>query len=118
MDSYKKDKVFLIDGYPRNSENFEGFKEVFGNDFTIVTTLYLSCDESTCVNRLLNRGQTSGRSDDEAEVIKKRFNTFYSESVPVLEELKLAGHFIEIDSTKSLEEVDKNVTSQLEQLIN
>lgn len=117
MDLEGKDKVFLIDGYPRNVENWEGFKEVFGEDFHIVTTLFLTCDEKTCVDRLLNRGQTSGRSDDEAEVIKKRFNTFYNESLAVLNDLKQAGKFIEVDSTKTPEEVDNILTSELKKLI-
>ena len=117
MDSHGKDKIFLIDGYPRNMENWEGFKEVFGADFTIKATLYLSCDEDTCVDRLLTRGQTSGRSDDEAEVIKKRFHTFYNESLQVLDSLRAAGPFIEVDSTKTPEEVSSNVISQIEKIM-
>jgi UMP-CMP kinase len=116
MDSHGKDKIFLIDGYPRNIENWEGFKEVFGSDFQIIATLFLSCDEKTCVDRLLNRGQTSGRSDDEEQVIKKRFNTFYNESLQVLDSLKQASPFIEIDSTKTPEEVTNEVVSEFQQL--
>ena len=36
-------------------------------------------------SRLLRRGESSGRSDDKAEVIKKRFHTFVKETVPVVE---------------------------------
>ena len=117
MDTYGKQKVFLIDGYPRNKENLEGFKEVFGDEFTLFATLFLSCDEETCVKRLLNRGQTSGRSDDEEAVIKKRFNTFYNESLSVLDELKQLGPFISVDSTLDPNIVDENITKELQMLV-
>lgn len=117
MDENGKEKVFLIDGYPRNIENWEGFKEVFGDSFTIVATLFLECDEETCIKRLLSRGETSGRSDDEAAIIKKRFNTFYNESLAVLDSLKSAGPFISVDSTKTPEEVDKVITAELESMM-
>ena len=35
--------------------------------------------------RLIKRGETSGRVDDNAETIRKRFNTFAEETVPVIE---------------------------------
>ena len=35
--------------------------------------------------RLIKRGETSGRVDDNAETIKKRFRTFMEKTVPVLE---------------------------------
>ena len=35
--------------------------------------------------RLLERGKTSGRSDDNIDTIKRRFRTFTSQSVPVIE---------------------------------
>jgi adenylate kinase family enzyme len=38
--------------------------------------LYFTCSEETLQKRLLKRGETSGRSDDNLESIKKRFNTF------------------------------------------
>jgi UMP-CMP kinase len=118
MDSYGKDKIFLIDGYPRNLENWEGFKEVFGNDFRILATLYLYCEENICVDRLLSRGQSSGRIDDESAVIKKRFNTFYNESLSVLDELKKERNFINVDSTRTPEEVEKEVSNHFGNILN
>jgi adenylate kinase family enzyme len=46
--------------------------------------LYLHAPQNVLLNRLLNRGETSGRADDNAETIKKRFNTFKRESLPVI----------------------------------
>jgi len=46
--------------------------------------LYLHAPQNVLLNRLLSRGETSGRADDNAETIKKRFDTFKKESLPVV----------------------------------
>ncbi len=107
----------MIDGYPRNMENLNGILEAFGDSLNIVCALHLTCNEECCVARLLNRGQSSGRADDAEEVIKKRFNTFYNESLPVVEKLKEKATMVEVDSTKSPEEVTKNVIEEMSKLI-
>lgn len=48
--------------------------------------LVFDCSEDVCVERCLNRGAAgSGRSDDNLESLKKRFNTFYVDSLPIIE---------------------------------
>ena len=38
--------------------------------------LYLDADEETMADRIIERSKTSGRNDDNIEILKKRFNTF------------------------------------------
>lgn len=48
--------------------------------------LVFDCTEDVCVERCLKRGaEGSGRSDDNLESLKKRFNTFFSDSLPIIE---------------------------------
>lgn len=47
--------------------------------------LFFDCPEDVMEKRLLKRGETSGRSDDNIASIKKRFKTFQTESMPVIE---------------------------------
>ena len=51
-------------------------------------TLFLDCPEATMRERLLNRGKTSGRADDNADSILKRFKTFVETSMPVVSFLR------------------------------
>ena len=90
MESNGKDKIYLIDGYPRNKDNVDGWNEVFNqeNKADILCLINLDCSEETCISRLTNRGKTSGRIDDDIEVIKKRIQTHNNESVQVLELMK------------------------------
>ena len=65
---------FLIDGYPRVLEQAWAFEKEIG-----APTMVLSFDVSdeTMTTRLINRGKSSGRNDDNAETIKKRLVTFH-----------------------------------------
>lgn len=61
---------FLIDGFPRKMDQ----AEMFEHDVGIATAvLFFSTTEEVMQERLLERGKTSGREDDNAESIKKRF---------------------------------------------
>eukprot|EP00798_Chlamydomonas_sp_ICE-L_P003603 gene3603-13686_t len=64
-------KKILIDGFPRNDENREAFQAVIGYDCEVV--LFFDCPESVLEERLLKRGESSGRINDNLESIKKRF---------------------------------------------
>lgn len=47
--------------------------------------LYFECPEEVMLERLMQRGKTSGRTDDNLESIRKRFVTFHETSFPVIE---------------------------------
>jgi UMP-CMP kinase len=68
-----KDKYhFLIDGFPRNQANLEGWHKTMGTYADIRFVLFFDCEESVMEKRLLERGKTSGRIDDNIDSIKKR----------------------------------------------
>jgi UMP-CMP kinase len=81
---------FLIDGFPRKMDQalkfdetvrLRGFMERVGHLISISQVcrcsfvLFYLCPESVLLERLLERGKTSGRSDDNEESIKKRFRS-------------------------------------------
>lgn len=50
--------------------------------------LYFECSEDVMEKRLMKRAETSGRSDDNVETIRKRFKTFTEKTLPVIEHYK------------------------------
>lgn len=89
-------------GFPRKMDQAQQFERtVCLSRFT----LFFDCPEDTMQERLLNRGKTSGRSDDNAESIKKRFKTFVETSMPVVDNYEKEGKVVKVDATKSPEEV-------------
>lgn len=59
----RKDAIgFLIDGFPRNQDNLDGWTRAMTNKVNINFVLYIKAPMDLCVRRCLNRGQ--GRTDD------------------------------------------------------
>ena len=104
-------RKYLIDGFPRKMDQALKFEEaVVPSKFT----LFFDCDEKTMRERLLDRGKTSGRSDDNEESIKKRFRTFIETSMPVVEHFEKKDKVVKVDATKSPEDVYTHVREQFE----
>lgn len=99
------DGKYLIDGFPRSVENFETFHTILGSKVNLKFTFLIECSESVMEERLLNRGKTSGRSDDNIETIKKRFVTFKEETLPVLEVLGSKFETKKINSDPGIDNV-------------
>ena len=115
MDEAGKKNIFLIDGYPRNQDNIDGWNEVFGENYKLITSIILGCDEEMLEKRLLQRAQHSGRSDDKVDVIKKRFKVYVEQSQPIEAKLILMGPFIEVKADGTIDEVFQKISSQLDE---
>ena len=87
---------FLIDGFPRNQDNVDGWNQVVGDEADVQGILFFNCGEETMRARLLKRGETSGRVDDNEAVIMKRFNTYQTQTFPVIEAYKTNGNVYEV----------------------
>jgi len=64
--------------------------------------------------RLLKRGETSGRSDDNAETIRKRFRTFVDQSLPVIDHYESLGKAHKIKATHTPDEVFTHVCGAID----
>lgn len=101
---------FLIDGFPRKLDQAVFFEQTV---CLSKCTIFLDCPEDVMHDRLINRGKTSGRADDNEESIKKRFRTFVETSMPVVEMFRAEHKVIEVSATASPEEVYKGVVKGL-----
>ncbi|CAD6636058.1 BAH_G0032520.mRNA.1.CDS.1 [Saccharomyces cerevisiae] len=106
-DNIKANKhKFLIDGFPRKMDQAISFeRDIVESKFI----LFFDCPEDIMLERLLERGKTSGRSDDNIESIKKRFNTFKETSMPVIEYFETKSKVVRVRCDKSVEDVYKDV---------
>merc|ERR1719430_1493638 len=93
---------FLIDGYPREVEQGKQFEETLA---PATAVLYLDVANETMVERLVNRGKTSGRADDNEETIKKRLKTFVDSTEPVITHYSAQNKVRRVDSSKTPDEV-------------
>ncbi|KAL0216682.1 hypothetical protein P9112_008866 [Eukaryota sp. TZLM1-RC] len=81
-------QTIIIDGFPRAIDQLEAFeKAVTRFEFCLV----LDCPEEVLRERLLERGRSSGRSDDNVESIMKRFFVFKDQTQPVIHHFEEEG---------------------------
>lgn len=102
---------FLIDGFPRKLDQAAFFEEAVCPSELV---LFLDCPEEVMERRLLKRGETSGRDDDNAESIRKRFRTFVETSMPVVDDFEKKGKVVKVKATGSIEEVYAMVKEGIE----
>ena len=99
-------------GFPRKMDQAVRFEEaVCPSKFT----LFFDCPEDVMAERLINRGKTSGRTDDNAESIRKRFKTFVETSMPVVEYFEKQGKVVKIKAVKSPDEIYEDVQKAMAQ---
>uniref|UniRef100_A0A0G2JSJ2 Cytidine/uridine monophosphate kinase 1 n=1 Tax=Rattus norvegicus TaxID=10116 RepID=A0A0G2JSJ2_RAT len=64
---------FLIDGFPRNQDNLQGWNKTMDGKADVSFVLFFDCNNEICIDRCLERGKSSGRSDDNRESLEKRY---------------------------------------------
>lgn len=89
----------LIDGFPRNVKEAEGFS------VPIDKVIYLKIPDNIVINRLMSRG----RVDDTPELIAKRLEIYHKETEPLLEFYKNKEILQEIDATQSIDEIAEEI---------
>jgi UMP-CMP kinase family protein len=105
----REDEVFnfVIDGFPRNFDNLEGWRRVMGHFCEVPFLLNLVCTEDEMTKRILERASLSDvkRIDDNEEAIRKRFKVHAEHTMPVVEDFRKDGILVEVDSMKAIDEV-------------
>ncbi len=104
---------FLLDGFPRSLSNLDAWFEIFGKETELPTMLFFECPFPVLEQRILSRARYSGRSDDNVEAMKVRFDVFQAETLPTVELFKRQGRCMEIDTSQARGAVYEQVCESL-----
>lgn len=107
------ERMFLIDGFPRNDENRERFESQTG--MTPKMVLFFDCSEDVMTARLMGRNE--GRTDDNIETIRKRFKVFKEDSMPVVAWYDRQGKVARISAERSPDEVFADVKAAFKKMM-
>ena len=107
LDNNPQAKGFLFDGFPRTTAQAEGLDQLLNEKGTQINEfISLVVSEEELVKRLLNRGLTSGRSDDtNEEVIRARITEYKSKTSIVADYYKQFGKFVEVKGEGSIDDI-------------
>lgn len=79
--------------------------------------IYFDVPDEIMTERLIKRGETSGRIDDNQETISKRLVTFHEETTPILGYYGKQGKLVTIDANRKPDEVFTDVSHALTNLM-
>lgn len=102
---------FLIDGFPRDLDNLECWNNLMSDFAETQFLLFLDCPNDVMVARLMERGKTSGRNDDNMETIKKRIVVYENMTKPIIEHFRKIDKVSQIDANRAEDIVYADVRS-------
>ncbi|KAM7400991.1 hypothetical protein PAMA_005271 [Pampus argenteus] len=114
MQQDEKKFSFLIDGFPRNEDNLQGWNTVMDEKADVKFVLFFDCGNEVCINRCLERGKSSGRTDDNRESLEKRIQTYLQSTRPIIELYEKHGKVRTVDASRSVDEVFADVKAILD----
>jgi len=116
VDQNQNSAGFLFDGFPRTIAQAEALDAfLVSKEQSITATVALEADDTVLVKRLLQRGKTSGRPDDQdEEKIRNRYVEYNQKTAPLMEYYQKQGKFYAVNGIGSIAEV----TERLQQVFN
>jgi adenylate kinase len=98
--------AFILDGYPRTADQVERLDEMLAEiGHPLDAVIVLIVDDEELVQRIVERGRTSGRSDDTEEVVRNRLKVYQGETEPLLALYRQRGLLREVDGMGDIDEI-------------
>ena len=109
----------IFDGFPRTINQAKALKEMLASRNTKVHAVVgLEVDENELIDRLIKRGQESGRSDDNLETIKQRLEVYHTQTSPLKEYYTAEGKYHAIEGSGSISGIFEKIKSSLSKVRN
>ena len=108
----------ILDGFPRTVAQAEALEAMMSKNNKVIDVLVdLSVEKEELIDRLLKRGQTSGRSDDNLETITKRLQVYETQTAPVSNFYKNLNKYAAINGMGGIDEIFGRIASVLDSKI-
>lgn len=119
VNSNSKAKGFIFDGFPRTSAQAEALDAFLSSKGTEVSSmLALEVDENELIKRLLERGKSSGRADDQdTSIIKKRIQIYLDETAVLKTYYANQNKFFGIEGVGSIESITLGLYKAIDTLV-
>ena len=119
VNSNSNAKGFIFDGFPRTSAQAEALDVFLSSKGTEVSSmLALEVDENELIKRLLERGKSSGRADDQdAGIIKNRIQVYENETAVLKTYYANQNKFFGIEGEGSIESITLGLCKAIDTLV-
>ncbi len=103
---------FLFDGFPRTIAQAEALDTFLQSiNLKVTATVALEADDDVLVARILERGKTSGRADDQDETkIRTRYEEYNEKTAPLIEYYKNQDKYYAVNGIGSIAEITERLS--------
>ena len=111
--SIAKAKGYIFDGFPRTTAQAEALDTLLSEKgMQVDATIALEADEDELTARLLERGKTSGRTDDTDEIkIRTRFAEYNAKTAPLIEFYKKQNKLHTVNGIGEIDQITERIAS-------
>lgn len=110
-------KGFIFDGFPRTIAQGKALDNMMDDhDENITIVISLEVEEDELINRILKRGEVSGRSDDNRETVEMRLKIYHEQTKPLKKYYLEQGKLIEVQGQGSIDEIFESITTIIDRL--
>lgn len=111
-------KGFIFDGFPRTIPQAEELSKMLGKrGEKIHAVIGLEVPDDVLTERLIERGKSSGRADDNADTIRKRLEVYHNTTSPLRDYYVCNGSYRAIHGLGSVNEIFDRITGEIEKAI-
>lgn len=110
---------FIFDGFPRTVVQANALDQLLTKkNQSISVMIALEVEDDELINRLLERGKTSGRSDDQnIEKINTRIQVYEKETMSVIKYYEMQGKFVPIKGVGVIDEIFNDICRVIDQKV-
>lgn len=118
VDKYPKANGFIFDGFPRTEAQAQALGHLMDDkDTQIDAMVALEVDDEVLVERLLERGKTSGRADDADEmIIRNRIKVYYDETAILKNYYQKQDKYYGVDGVGSIEDITERLSEVIDKI--
>jgi len=119
VNSNTQAKGFVFDGFPRTNNQAEALDAFLSTKGTSISAmLALEVEEQELVFRLLERGKSSGRADDQnPEIIKNRIQVYENETAILKDYYTAQNKFVGVQGIGSIESITLSLCKEIDALV-
>jgi len=101
---------YILDGFPRTLNQANGLETIMGSFYhSLDRAISLYADEDALVERLVKRGENSGRSDDTSNIIRNRQKIYWQQTAPLLDFYEERGLLDNVNGLGEIKEITERI---------
>ncbi len=118
LDKNKGKKGYIFDGFPRTIQQGESLDILLRKrESSILAALNLEVEKNILIDRILKRGELTGRLDDNLETIQSRLDVYQKQTEPLKDFYKKQGKHISIKGSGTIDEIFERISLALDRLM-